>query len=410
VVHVRERARWQRRLDLLSDHPQSLRLVLHPVVDVVAGRVAGYEVLSRFDSAIPTEDWFRAARVVDRGIALDLLVLRAALPLQRRLPHGTFLTVNASPTSLADGRVMDTLLAADLTGVVLELTEHSDCDPGDLVEPLAALRSRGAKVALDDVGTGHSGLLRMAVARPEMIKVDLQLVRGLEDDLVKRSLVQFLGECAGRLDAWIVAEGVETAAELDVLRAMGVPLVQGFLLARPGPDFVQLGPSALRALGASQRAHPAPRRLAGQLARRTKTSHSVADAVAASAADCAPVVVVDADDVPQVIVLPGTRPGERPRVETLDLTLAPETAVRDAATRAVSRSAAARFDPLVCTDGTGRYVGVVGVEDVVMDLARRPDADTGPGCRETDPGWGRIAHIGGDVTVPVTEGNWGTWT
>ena len=371
---VTHRARWNRRLDAVCADPSLFRLVLHPVVDIAAGRIAGYEVLSRFPSTIPTEDWFVAARTLERDVDLDRVVLRGALRLLDRLPHGAFLTVNASPTSLSDPEVMSILRAQDLTGVVLELTEHAACDPRDLVEPLAVLRARGAIVALDDVGTGHSGLLRMAVVRPEILKIDLQLVRGLEEDLVKRSLVQFLGECAGRLDAWIIAEGVETVAELDVLRGMGVPLVQGFLLARPGDDFAGLGTEAMRMLHRPERPGLDPVRCSGDLARRTKTSRSVSAAVRVAVEDCAPVVVVDVEDVPRVIVLPGQRPGERPRVEPVDIRLAPETPVSEAAGRALARAAGVRFDPLVCTDSTGRYIGVVGVEDVVLDLAADPAA------------------------------------
>ncbi|WP_337060788.1 EAL domain-containing protein [Kineococcus sp. G2] len=368
--------RWQRRLDDLAAHPERLRLVLHPVVDVAAGRVAGYEVLSRFapvrGDAHGPEEWFAAARALGRAAELDALVLRAALPLRRRLPHGTFLTVNAAPSSLGEDRVLELLGAQDLTSLVVEVTEHTDCDAAALAGPLAVLRSRGARIALDDVGTGHSGLLRMAVVRPDVLKVDLQLVRGLDGDLVKRSVVRFLGECADRLDAWVIAEGVETPAELDVLRSMGVPLVQGFLLARPADRFAPLSLEARRLLGAAPAAPPGQQETpaaTGRLARRTKTCRTVADAVRAASEDPAPVVVLDELDVPRVLVLPGERPGAEPRVREVASTLAPETAVPEAAARAVSRPAAVRFDPLVCTDATGRYVGVVGVEDVVLDLA-----------------------------------------
>lgn len=380
---VAHRGRWHRRLDAVCADPDALRLVLHPVVDVAAGRVAGYEVLSRFASDVPTEQWFRAARALGRDADLDRVVLDGALRLLPDLPPGTFLTVNASPTSLADQRVLDVLTSQDLTGVVLELTEHADCDPAQLTDPLRMLRARGALVALDDVGTGHSGLLRMAVVRPEILKVDLQLVRDLHRDLVKRSLVQFLGECAGRLDAWIIAEGVETVDELDVLRGMGVPLVQGFLLARPQEEFVQLGQEARRLLevplvpdaGEGAEGHRRSRTAGGRtrrardLTRRTKTDRTVGDAVRSATEQSAPVVVVDADDVPRVLVLPSERPGAVPRVEPVDVTVAPETAVTDVAARAVARSAGVRFDPLVCTDAAGRYVGVVGVEDLVLELA-----------------------------------------
>ncbi|NAZ84199.1 EAL domain-containing protein, partial [Kineococcus sp. R8] len=374
----------------LAADPGTLHLVLHPVVDVVAGRVAGYEALSRFDSPVPTEAWFDAARALGRSTELDRLVLAAALPLQAVLPHGTFLTVNASPTSLRDPAVLDLLLAHDLSGVIVEITEHAHCAPHDLLGPLQQLRARGAKIALDDVGTGHSGLLRMAVLRPEMVKVDLQLVRGVAGDLVKRSLVQFLGQCAARLDAWIVAEGVETTAELDTLTGMGVPLVQGFLLAHPQPGFQALSPRAAALLAAATPPCRAAqdRRLAGELTRRTKTVRTAHEATEIAAADQAPVVVVDHRDVPQFLVLPAPRPGAAPRVTRVDVTLAPETAVADVAERAVARPAATRFDPVVCTDATGRYVGVVGVEDVLLDLARHPGAVTGLDLRAAATGPG----------------------
>ena len=371
--HPDERSRaqeWSHRLDELAAHPERLRLVLHPVVDVAAGRVAGYEVLSRFDPPHGPEQWFGAARRLGRSAALDLLVLRAALPLRRRLPHGTFLTLNAAPESLGDPRVRELLRGQDLTSVVLEVTEHTDCDDAALAGELAALRERGARVALDDVGTGHSGLLRMALVRPDVLKVDLQLVRDLDRDLVKRSVVRFLGECADRLDAWVLAEGVESPAELDVLRSMGVPLVQGFLLARPAGSFAPLSPRARRLLSAAPAA-PAPAAPdgAGRLARRSKTSRAVDEAVRAVVEDGAPVVVVDEHDVPRALVLPAAAAGAGPRVREVLSALAPETSVPEAAARAVSRAPELRFDPLVCTDATGRYVGLVGVEDLVLDLS-----------------------------------------
>ena len=176
---------------------------------------------------------------------------------------------------------------------------------------------------------------------------------------------------------------METVAELDVLRGMGVPLVQGFLLARPGAGFPGLGPEALRLLHrpSPQRAGLDPVRRTGDLARRTKTAHTVSGAVRIVGEDADPVVVVDGEDVPRVIVLPGQRAGEAPRVEVVDLRLAPETPVAEAAGRALARGGPVRFDPLVCTDSTGRYIGLVGVEDVVLDLAAAP----APGHRR--PPW-----------------------
>ncbi|WP_380155377.1 EAL domain-containing protein [Kineococcus gynurae] len=376
------RVGWRRRIDALLAQPAAFSLALQPVVDVAARRVAGYEALGRFGVAIEGRrrgpgEWFAAAAHLGRAAELDALVLQSVLQERVRLPHGTFLTVNVTPDALLTPAFVAQLLAGERRGLVLEVTEHAEVDSADLVGPLDAWRDRGGLVALDDVGAGHSGLLRLALTRPDLIKIDLQLIRGLESDLMKRSVVQLVGECAARLDAWVVAEGVETVAELDVLRTMGVPLVQGFLLARPRGGFARLDPGAAALLAGSDRSTPGPRTAdepgptgpvspVSRLARRPRTTLDLAVAHAVAEVEGCTTVVLDDRDVPVAVVLPDVT-GSRAVTELTCVD--PGTRVGDVAVRAVSRPTGRRFDPVVCTDETGRFVGLVGVEDLVIDLA-----------------------------------------
>lgn len=110
----------------------------------------------------------------------------------------------------------------------------------DLRGPLELLREAGALVAIDDAGAGYAGLQAIAELRPQLVKVDRSLVSGMGDDPVKSSVVRMLGDLAGRLDAWLLVEGVEEVDELEAAARLGVPLGQGYLLGRPSPVFVEL--------------------------------------------------------------------------------------------------------------------------------------------------------------------------
>ena len=105
------------------------------------------------------------------------------------------------------------------------------------LEPvLDRLRGAGALISLDDAGSGYAGLTpHAATSGPAFIKLDRALISGVDRNESKQALVEMMGTLGGRLDAWLVGEGVETRAELDTLVRLGVPLLQGYHLARPGP-------------------------------------------------------------------------------------------------------------------------------------------------------------------------------
>ena len=151
------------------------------------------------------------------------------------LPPDTFLTVNVSPHILGSAPVQDALATRPgLQRVVVELTEHTPVhDLAALRRQCDELRARGALIALDDAGSGYSGLQQLAALRPQVVKLDRALVSDADTDPVRVALAEMLGEFAGRIDAWLLAEGIETPAELAAFALLGVPLAQGWLLGRP---------------------------------------------------------------------------------------------------------------------------------------------------------------------------------
>ncbi|GAA2729648.1 EAL domain-containing protein [Cellulomonas aerilata] len=358
---------WETALDAVL-RGDGLRLVAQPIVDIAHARVGGYELLARFDGPPHTSPdvWFTEARLRDLDGPLTVRVLAELHQLRTGLPPGTFCTVNVEPHLLARADVRDALLGSGrLDGVVVELTEHVEA--GDhlvLADALDAVRGAGGLVAMDDAGQGHSGLARMIEIRPDLIKLDRALVAGIDQDPVQKAVVELVGDLAGRLDAWVLAEGVETDGELAALIRMGVPLVQGWAVGRPAPGWpdladgprgvileaharVQFGDNVLSLARAAQ-VHPydAPGGLAGLgSVRLDRRGHA------------AVVVVTD----------PAGRLHEVPA-----MTVAPSSAPADVLRRAMARPSAWRLAPVVCTDVNGAVVGLVEVHDLVDRVLAGP--------------------------------------
>lgn len=210
---------------------------VQPVVDVATTTVRGYEALARFDA--PRGDaplyWFAAADDVGLRRELELACLRAALGAFDQRPAGTVLSVNASPRLLGVPEAHAELRAVgDLHGLVLEITEDEIVEDYErLLTLLAPLMARGLELAVDDLGAGHATMRHVTALRPRYMKLDRSLVQSIDRDRGQVALVDALLGFAQRTDALLVAEGVETAAELAALARIGVPLAQGFHLGRP---------------------------------------------------------------------------------------------------------------------------------------------------------------------------------
>jgi len=223
--------------------------VLQPIVELDTGRAVGFEALSRFreesGAARRPDEVFALALQLGVGLALEQAAARSALALLPQLPDDTYLSVNLSPQAVLDPASYD-LLSAALAGggagrVVLELTEHERVpDYPGLLLVLERLRGQGLRLAVDDAGSGFASLQHVTRLRPEVIKLDIAFVRELHLDPARRAVARAMAGFAADLGATLVAEGVETVAELDQLLLLGVPLGQGYHFAAPAPPAVAL--------------------------------------------------------------------------------------------------------------------------------------------------------------------------
>lgn len=215
-----------------------LTMAFQPITDLSRNTIAGFEALARF-SAEPhrTPDaWFADAAEVGLGVELEMTALAAALEGLERIPNDAFLSVNASAETACSGALAVELARVDLSRVVLEITEHAVVASYEsVVAALRPLRAAGMRLAVDDAGAGVASLLHILELGPELIKMDISLTRGVDTSPARAALAFALVSFGRATGAAILAEGIETAAELDAVSRLGVRYGQGYLLGRPGP-------------------------------------------------------------------------------------------------------------------------------------------------------------------------------
>ena len=211
-----------------------LEMALQPIVDLHSGRVVGVESLARFADHRPPDLHFAEATTPRRRLALELAAVRAGLARIRELPLDAYLTVNVSPDTAATRELASILADAPASRIVLELTEHSPVgDYEALGSALAGLRARGLRVAVDDACAGFASMRHVLALRPDVIKLDVSITRGIDADPQRRELVRALVQFSRATGCTLVAEGIETVEELAEVRRLGVGCGQGFWLGRP---------------------------------------------------------------------------------------------------------------------------------------------------------------------------------
>lgn len=358
------------RTDLLrAVRGEGVELVAQPIVAVESGTIAGYELLTRFrvGPAAPPNVWFATARREGLAGALTRTVFAAMHELRPSLPENVFCTVNVEPDLLLDDAVHDALHATgDLSCVVVELTEHVAIGDGlaPLKERLEAIRAAGGTVAIDDAGTGYAGLSQLLELRPDLIKLDHALVSGLDTDPVRRALVELIGSLSGRMDAWLLAEGVETADEFAVLARLGVPLAQGWYLGRPATPWAALDPGVHREVCMLARRASLGRHVAA-LVRRRPTREII------DGSDETGDVIVDDAGRPIAVVVAQVHGSARVPA----MCVAPSSDPADVLRRAMARPDAHRCAPVVCTDPRGQVLGTIDVADLV-EAALTPEGES----------------------------------
>lgn len=230
-------------LDLQSSvkrlcEPGVITPVVQPIVRTADMVVVGYEALARMpgEPQNPPNWWLDIALQFDLRQRLELACLTAASQLGAP-PHGLVLFVNASASTIADPDFLD-LRDALPQRLVIELTEQEAVEDYDcLRSQLAGWMDRGVRLAIDDTGAGYSSLRHVVELSPDYLKLDRELVRGIDRDANRRALMRAAVAFAREVGTSVIAEGVETRGELEVLRDAEVHLAQGYLLARPGPPW-----------------------------------------------------------------------------------------------------------------------------------------------------------------------------
>ncbi len=209
------------------------RMVVQPLVDMQTGIVIGHEALCRFnDAGDDPSQVFRVAHERGYGDLLEAASIRAAVALPDR-PVGRELFVNASASALRSERFW-AATPRDLHGIVVELSEEPDSLTSEALAVIVGrARARGARIALDDLGSGAAELSRLARLRPDVVKIDRGLVKGCARDPGRSAVISALVAYADLLGVLVCAEGVERQEDLDHLRALGIGCAQGFLLGKP---------------------------------------------------------------------------------------------------------------------------------------------------------------------------------
>lgn len=203
-----------------------------PIVEFHTGAVIGYEALSRFGNGISPDAVFALAVRAGLGIELETATLSAALEAATILPPGAYLSLNASPALIGSG-ALRALLSECERGIVLEVTEHVVIDDYPALRHELAGLGPTVRLAVDDAGAGYASLRHILELAPDFVKLDIGLIRGIDADHARQALIAGMGYFAVKRKLRLIAEGIETTAELKALRGLAVGYGQGYLLGRP---------------------------------------------------------------------------------------------------------------------------------------------------------------------------------
>ena len=213
-------------------------MAYQPVLHATDGSLFGHEALVRTrEAALP--DPSSLIDAAERLGRLDQLgQLTRKLAVGDGAPHLGCLLINLHPADLADPELYraDTSLGRNAGRVVLEITERASLEGRkDVRRRVEELRALGYRIAVDDLGSGYAGLTSFAQLEPEIVKLDMALVRGVAESPLKQKLIGSITRVCKDMGILVVAEGIETTTERDSVVDLGCDLLQGFLLGRPGP-------------------------------------------------------------------------------------------------------------------------------------------------------------------------------
>jgi PAS domain S-box-containing protein len=214
---------------------RAFSIVYQPIVDLQTIEVVGYEALARFNDRVAPDVRFAEADGVGLGTPLEMAALSEAIASAQLLPAGAWLNVNASPALILDPRRLERLLRRADRPIVIEVTEHAQIADYEAFRAARESLPANVRIAIDDAGAGFASLRHVLELQPSFVKLDRSLIESVDTDRARAALVSGMAHFAASTGATLIAEGIESAAELGALRRLGVTLGQGYLLGRPQP-------------------------------------------------------------------------------------------------------------------------------------------------------------------------------
>ena len=219
-------------------------MAFQPIVDILTGKPFAYEALVRgvagedaptvLDVVNDTNrygfDQGCRVKAIEGAMAAGLMDTNAKLSINF-LPNAVYSPVACIQLTLKTARQC----GMPLDRLIFEFTEGEEMiSPMHVKSIIDAYKQMGFGVAIDDFGAGHAGLDLFALFAPDMVKIDMELVRGIDDDRRRQAIVRGIVAICAELDTTVIGEGIETQAECDTLADLGIRYMQGFLFARPG--------------------------------------------------------------------------------------------------------------------------------------------------------------------------------
>ena len=214
--------------------PGNLRVRFERVADLSSGAVVGEEAIPEFlgNANRSAVELFADAQAVDMLTRLELTFVRAALDALKGIPDDRWMSLSVSLATAGSAELLDLLSEAPADRVVLQLTELEPVDDRARLErAINRWRASGVRIAIDDVGPGIASLRDLVRIRPDFVKLDTSVVRGVEDDLSRQRLVRALLSIAEDLGSTVIAKGADTATAVETLVRLGSRLAQGSVVA-----------------------------------------------------------------------------------------------------------------------------------------------------------------------------------
>lgn len=215
---------------------KELDVVYQPIVNLKNKSIVGFEALSRFvHSRFRTPDaWFREARRLNLLSRLELVAISKALDGFDFSNNTSYLSLNISASTLLHREFLKAIEGVPSSRLVLEIIEHEPLDCyGDFSDMLQLLRSKGVRIAIDDLGAGFASLNNVINIKPDIVKLDLNITRNIHIDSARAALVAGLVYFAREMSTILVAEGIENEDQCKLVADLGVDLAQGYFLGLP---------------------------------------------------------------------------------------------------------------------------------------------------------------------------------